>query len=142
MEKNKRAIKKKSFHFTDYTESEFISQNKNYEKIKISLNRVTFLFFIFISIMLIFSIKIAYISLSPEKSIYSENIKKKFIKKRRDIVDRNGSILATKTSAAPFSFKNFVHGGVFESILQGSKFTYTVQSRGSLIAFRNAITSA
>jgi len=98
MEKNKRAIKKKSFHFTDYTESEFISQNKNYEKIKISLNRVTFLFFIFISIMLIFSIKIAYISLSPEKSIYSENIKKKFIKKRRDIVDRNGSILATNVT--------------------------------------------
>ena len=98
MEKNKRTIKKKGFHFTDYTESEFINKNKNNKKIKISLNRVTFLFFIFTSIMLIFSIKIAYISLSPEKSIYSENIKKNFIKKRRDIVDRNGSILATNVT--------------------------------------------
>jgi len=98
MEKNKRAIKKKGFHFTDYNESEFVNKNENHKKIKISINRVTFLFFIFTSIMLIFSIKIAYISLSPEKSIYSENIKKKLINKRRDIVDRNGSILATNVT--------------------------------------------
>jgi len=45
--------------------------------------------------MLIFSIKVIYLSLSSEKSSYSNNIKKNFIKKRRDIVDRNGSVLAT-----------------------------------------------
>ena len=53
-----------------------------------------------------------------------------------------GSILDIKTSAAPFSIKNFVHGGVLESILHGSRFTYTLQSIGSFIAFLNAITSA
>ena len=45
--------------------------------------------------MLIFSIKIIYLSLSPENSFYNNNIKKDFTKKRRDIVDRNGSVLAT-----------------------------------------------
>ena len=86
--------KKKSFYFEDYTESELTDNNKS-KIVKVLLSRVTFLSFIFLSLILIFSIKIIYISLSPEKSFYSNNIKKNFIKNRRDIVDRNGSILAT-----------------------------------------------
>ena len=92
MKKNKN---KKSFYFEDYTESEIIHNNKNFNIVKISLNRVTFLSFIFFSLILIFSIKIIYLSLSPGKNFYSNNIKKDFVKERRDIVDRNGSILAT-----------------------------------------------
>ena len=86
--------KKKSFYFEDYTESELNNNDKS-KIVKVLLNRVTFLSFIFFSLILIFSIKIIYLSLSPEKSFYSENIKKNFTKKRRDIVDRNGSVLAT-----------------------------------------------
>lgn len=85
--------KKKSFYFEDYTESE-LDNNKS-KIVKVLLNRVTFLSFVFFSLMLIFSIKVIYLSLSSEKSSYSNNIKKDFIKKRRDIVDRNGSVLAT-----------------------------------------------
>ena len=85
--------KKKSFYFEDYTESE-ITNNK-FNIVKVSLNRVTFLSFIFFSLLLIFSVKIIYLSLSSEKSFYSNNIKKDFVKKRRDIVDRHGSVLAT-----------------------------------------------
>ena len=48
--------KKKSFYFEDYTESEISEQNKP-SGIKVSLNRVTFLSFIFFSLLLIFSIK-------------------------------------------------------------------------------------
>jgi len=88
-------MKKKSFYFEDYTESDLIDNNNNSNIVKISLNRVTFLSFIFFSLILIFSIKIIYLSLSPENSFYNNNIEKNFIKKRRDIVDRNGSILAT-----------------------------------------------
>jgi len=88
-------MKKKSFYFEDYTESGLTDNNNNSNIIKISLNRVTFLSFIFFSLILIFSIKIIYLSLSPENSFYNNNIKKNFVKKRRDIVDRNGSILAT-----------------------------------------------
>ena len=86
--------KKKSFYFEDYVESEFTDNNK-FNIVKVSLNRVTFLSFIFFSLILIFSIKIIYLSLSSEKSFYSNNIKKDFVKKRRDIVDRHGSVLAT-----------------------------------------------
>ncbi len=86
--------KKKSFYFEDYTESEFVDNN-NSNIIKVSLNRVTFLSFIFFSLILIFGIKIIYLSLSPERNFYSYETKKEFEKNRRDIVDRNGSVLAT-----------------------------------------------
>ena len=95
MKKNKN---KKSFYFEDYTESEIIHNNKNFNIVKISLNRVAFLSFVFFSLILIFSIKIIYLSLSPEKNFYSNNIKKDFVKERRNIVDRNGSILATNVN--------------------------------------------
>ena len=91
-----KKYKKKSFFFRDYNESEFFSNLKNKNYIKVSLNRVTFLFFIFLSLILIFSIKIIYLSLTPSKQkfFFSENNNKNFIKKREDIVDRNGVILA------------------------------------------------
>ena len=88
-------MKKKSFYFEDYSESDLIDNNNNSNIVKISLNRVTFLSFIFFSLILIFVIKIIYLSLSPENSFYNNNIEKNFVKKRRDIVDRNGSVLAT-----------------------------------------------
>ena len=90
-------MKKKSFYFEDYTEVELTDNNIS-NITKISLNRVTFLSFVFFSLLLIFSIKIIYLSLSSEKSFYSNNIKKDFVKKRRDIVDRNGSVLATNVN--------------------------------------------
>ena len=86
--------KKKSFYFEDYTESEISEQNKP-SGIKVSLNRVTFLSFIFFSLLLIFSIKIIYLSLSPEKNFYRNSSKNEFEEKRRNIVDRHGSVLAT-----------------------------------------------
>jgi len=88
-------MKKKSFYFEDYTESDLADNNSNSNIIKISLNRVTFLSFIFLSLILIFSIKIIYLSLSPENGFYNNNVKKNFVKQRRDIVDRHGSVLAT-----------------------------------------------
>ncbi len=57
-------------------------------------SRVSFLFYIFLSLILIFSIKIIYLSLYPEKDLNSEKINKYFEKKRADIIDRNGIILA------------------------------------------------
>jgi len=90
-------MKKKSFYFEDYTESDLINNNNNFNIVKISLNRVTFLSFIFFSLILIFSIKIIYLSLSPEpeKVFYNNNIKENIVKKRRNIVDRNDSVLTT-----------------------------------------------
>jgi len=94
--KKKKTIKKKSFYFEDYTESTLNDNDKSSNSIKISLNRVTFLFFIFVSLILIFGIKITYLSLAPDKNFNLNNIKKNiFAKERRDITDRNGSVIAT-----------------------------------------------
>ena len=87
--------KKKSFYFEDYTESKILAQNSYFNIVKVSFNRITFLSFIFLSILTICSIKVIYLSLSTEKTFYSQNIEKNILKNRRDIVDRNGNILAT-----------------------------------------------
>ena len=87
---------KKSFYFQDYTESELIYNSRSND-IKISLNRVTFLSFIFFSLIIIFSIKIIYLSLSAENFIYNSN-EKNLENTRRDIIDRNNSILATNVT--------------------------------------------
>ena len=87
--------KKKSFYFDDYNDAEFISGKKNINEVKVSLKRVTFLYFIFISFIFIFSVKIVYISLIPEKVFYTKSSSSDLIKKRRNIVDRNNSLLAT-----------------------------------------------
>ena len=90
---NKKS-KKKGFYFKDYIESDIIVNNKDSKLIKVSLGRVIFLSFIFFSLILIFSIKIIYLSLSSEKDLFLENTNQDFVKERRDIVDRNGIIIA------------------------------------------------
>ena len=86
--------KKKSFFFQDYKESEIIVNNKITKLTKISLNRSAFLFFIFVSLILIFSIKIIYLSLLNDKNFFSINDNIFFKKDRGDIVDRNGILIA------------------------------------------------
>ena len=92
--KKKKKIKQKSFFFEDYEESEINNNKKNLSTIKVSLNRITFLFFVFLSIIIIFSTKIIYLSLAPEKKIFLEKNKQTFVNNRADITDRNGLILA------------------------------------------------
>ena len=89
--------KKKSFYFEDYTEAELTEKRKS-NVIKVVLNRVTFLSFVFFSLMLIFSIKIIYLSLSTEKNFYKKNVSKSSVIKRKNIVDRNGAVLATNVT--------------------------------------------
>jgi cell division protein FtsI (penicillin-binding protein 3) len=86
---------KKSFYFEDYIESELIDHIKDCNIVKVSLNRVTLLTFIFFSLIFIFSIKITYLSLFPEKKNSVTQDNKNFLKERRDIIDRNGSVIAT-----------------------------------------------
>ena len=86
--------KKKSFFFKDYPESEISFNNVDRKSIKVSLNRIAFVFVVFSSLILIFSIKIIYLSLFPEKNFFTNKINSNFIKERADIIDRNGVILA------------------------------------------------
>ena len=95
MNKKNNNIRKKSFFFDDYDDLEIIANYKKKNNVKISLNRVTFLFLVFISFILIFSIKILYLSLYPKKNLYSLGANQvSFNEERRDIVDRNEVILA------------------------------------------------
>jgi len=95
MKKNKIKNEKKSFYFEDCNETEFTYGKKNINEAKISLERINFLYFIFISLIFIFSIKIVYISLTPEIFFYTNDSANNLVKKRRSIVDRNNSLLAT-----------------------------------------------
>ena len=92
--KAKRNVKQKSFFFEDYNESEILFSKKNINKIKISSNRIIFLFIIFLSLIFIFSIKIIYLSLYSENNISLEKFNKNSLNERRDIVDRNGILIA------------------------------------------------
>ena len=98
MKNKKKTIKKKSFYFEDYTESEISESAANLNLTQISLNRVTFLSFVFFSLILICSIKIIYLSLSSEKNFYKSVVNSDVLKNRRDIVDRNGTVLATNVN--------------------------------------------
>ena len=91
-------MKRKSFYFEDYTDSELLDINKTSNTIRVLPSRVAFIFFIFICLVMIFSIKITYLSLSKQKNFNTLNSKKNFIQDRRNIVDRNGSVLATNVN--------------------------------------------
>ena len=93
-DKKNKKIRKKSFFFQDYKESEIVINSIKNNLIKISLNRTAFLFFIFISLISIFSLKIIYLSLSQEKNYYHLNTNFHFKKERGDIIDRNGVLIA------------------------------------------------
>tara|TARA_Y100000590_G_scaffold371992_1_gene434751 strand:+ start:4048 stop:5772 length:1725 start_codon:yes stop_codon:yes gene_type:complete len=93
-DKNRKTLKGKSFYFEDYKESEIVFDNKNKNYLKVSLNRVSFLFFIFTSLIIIFCLKIIYLSIYAENDSFFQKSQHDFFKKRADIVDRNGNILA------------------------------------------------
>jgi len=86
--------KKKSFYFQDYTQSdEIITTNKN-DAIKISLNRVSFIFLVILSLTFIFCTKIIYLSLNKNNLSISKKSNIEVIKTRGDILDRNNIIIA------------------------------------------------
>ena len=57
-------------------------------------DRIYLLFFFFFSLILIFSIKITHISLNKKNFLNIEKQSSKFSLIRRDIIDRNGTIIS------------------------------------------------
>ena len=90
----KKESKKKSFYFEDYTESEEITISNKNNTIKVSLSRVAFIFFVFLSLTFIFCAKIIYLSFYKNNLLISENFNFDPLKIRADIVDRNNVIIA------------------------------------------------
>ena len=85
-------INQKSFYFEDYLETN--QKNKKVEKSNISQDRIYLLFFLFFSLITIFSIKITFISLKNFEAYSQKKNSFYFTALRRDIVDRNGILIS------------------------------------------------
>ena len=95
MKKKSKKIKnlnQTSFYFEDYLETN--KKNKFSKKKNNFQDRIYLLFFFFLSLVLIFSIKITHLSLSKTISFNQEIVPSKFTLIRRDIVDRNGVLIS------------------------------------------------
>ncbi len=88
----------KSFYYDDYSHKNNI-KTKNSNLIEISKNRMAFTFFVILSVAVILTIKILYLSFLEKESFSNIYIKKNFLPNRLDIVDRNGEILARSVNA-------------------------------------------
>ena len=91
--KNKNInINQNSFFFEDYVETN--RKNKYSQKNNFFQDRIYLLFFLFISLIFIFSARIIHISLNKIEIYNSGKLNHKFNLLRRDIVDRNGELLS------------------------------------------------
>ena len=92
-QKNKNFnINQKSFYFEDYLETN--QKNKKVKDSNIFQDRIYLLFFLFFSLITIFSIKIIFISLKSFENLNKKNNLAYHSTLRRDIVDRNGVIVS------------------------------------------------
>ena len=87
----------KSFYFEEYLETN--EPFKKQKKTVMSDDRIYILFFLFISLILIFSISITSISLQKSDIKKIENTKKSKISLRKDILDRNGILISRNITA-------------------------------------------
>jgi cell division protein FtsI (penicillin-binding protein 3) len=85
-------INQKSFYFEDYLETN--QKNKKIENSNISQDRIYLLFFLFFSLIAIFSIKITFVSLKNPEILKYEINQSQFALLRRDIIDRNGTLIS------------------------------------------------
>jgi cell division protein FtsI (penicillin-binding protein 3) len=90
--KKNNNINQASFYFEDYLETN--KKNKILKKSNNLQDRIYLLFFFFFSLILIFSIKITYISLNKKEIFNLEKHNSEFSLLRRDIVDRNNVIIS------------------------------------------------
>ena len=106
MKKKLKKIKdanQSSFYFEDYLETN--KKIKSSQKINLFQDRIYLLFFLFFSLVFIFSIKITHISLSKTEITNQENISSKFSLLRRDIVDRNGTLISRNINSYHVAIK-------------------------------------
>ena len=85
-------INQKSFYFEDYLETN--QKKKNIKDINVSQDRIYLLFFLFFSLIVIFSVKIIFISLKNLEIYKKNNDPINQLSLRRDIVDRNGDLVS------------------------------------------------
>ena len=90
-------INQKSFYFEDYLETNL--EHKNRAKSPVPQDRIYILFFFFFCLISIYCIKILFVSFQPPKFLELENNSISFLPLRRDIVDRNGTLISRNIKA-------------------------------------------
>jgi cell division protein FtsI (penicillin-binding protein 3) len=90
-------INQKSFYFEDYLETNI--EHKNRTKSSISQDRIYILFFFFFCLISIYCIKILFVSFQAPQFLELENNRINFLPLRRDIVDRNGTLISRNIQA-------------------------------------------
>jgi cell division protein FtsI (penicillin-binding protein 3) len=85
-------IKQTSFYFEDYLEIN--QKNRKKETANVSQDRIYLLFFLFFSLITVFSIKIILVSLKSPEFLNQKINYNQFTLLRRDITDRNGSLIS------------------------------------------------
>ena len=81
-----------SFYFEDFLETS--RKNKISKKNNLIQDRIYILFFLFLSLIFIFSTRIIHVSLNKIEVFDKKNMIGKFLPIRRDIVDRNGTLIS------------------------------------------------
>ena len=111
MKKSKKKNKyfnnnQRSFYFEDYLENN--NQQKKSKDYSISDDRVYILFFFFICLISVFSIKIIFLSFQDPQFYQAKN-SSKFLPMRRDIVDRNEVLISRNIKTFHAAIKpNFI----------------------------------
>jgi cell division protein FtsI/penicillin-binding protein 2 len=91
-------INQTSFYFEDYLETN--KKNRLSNKADNFQDRIYLLFFFFLSLILIFSIKIVHLSFSRTPTFNQENTYSQFTLSRRDIVDRNNILISRNINSS------------------------------------------
>ena len=100
MKKKQKKIKdinQVSFYFEDYLETN--KQKKFFKKKNDLQDRIYLIFFFFLSLVLIFTIKITHLSLSKSSTFNQKTNSLKFTLIRRDIIDRNGVLISRNANS-------------------------------------------
>ena len=85
----------KGFYFEDYEtpKYEYKDQSK-FSRVKLSLNRVSFIFFIFLVVAFVFGSKIIYLASIKKENHFTNKLVPSVFLRRQDILDRNSNLLA------------------------------------------------
>ena len=101
MKKKQKKIKdinQASFYFEDYLKTN--KQKKSLKKKYDLQDRIYLIFFFFLSLVLIFTIKITHLSLSKSSTFNQKTNSLKFTLIRRDIIDRNGVLISRNANSS------------------------------------------
>jgi cell division protein FtsI (penicillin-binding protein 3) len=92
---NRSLWRSRGFYFEDYETSEYeYKEQSKLSGVKLALNRVSFVFFIFLVVAFIFGSKIIYLASIKKGKYFTNKLAPSAFLRRQDIIDRNNNLLA------------------------------------------------